>query len=87
MASIGLRSAKYNQIDYTTKKYKTLTSRQFFNFEVGDIVLVYSSWPIQRIVALCIVTQINLSSCDLYEEFWYSKTESIRFFLSLRASS
>ena len=25
MASIGLRSAKYNQIDYTTKKYKTLT--------------------------------------------------------------
>ena len=60
------------------KKYKTLTSRQFFNFEVGDIVLVYSSWPIQRIVALCIVTQINLSSCDLYEEFWYSKTESIR---------
>lgn len=25
MASIGLRNAKYNQIDYTTKKYKTLT--------------------------------------------------------------
>lgn len=25
MANIGLRSAKYNQIDYTTKKYKTLT--------------------------------------------------------------
>lgn len=26
MASIGLRYAKYNQIDYTTKKYKTLTN-------------------------------------------------------------
>lgn len=25
MASIGLRNAKYNQIDYSTKKYKTLT--------------------------------------------------------------
>ncbi len=25
MASIGLRTAKYNKIDYTTKKYKTLT--------------------------------------------------------------
>lgn len=25
MASIGLRNAKYNQIDYATKKYKTLT--------------------------------------------------------------
>lgn len=25
MASIGLRNAKYNQIDYTTKKYKALT--------------------------------------------------------------
>ena len=25
MASIGLRNAKYNQIDYTTKKYKDLT--------------------------------------------------------------
>lgn len=25
MASIGLRNAKYNQIDYTTKKYKILT--------------------------------------------------------------
>ena len=24
MASIGLRNAKYNQIDYATKKYKTL---------------------------------------------------------------
>ena len=26
MASIGLRNAKYNQIDYATKKYKTLTN-------------------------------------------------------------
>ena len=25
MANIGLRNAKYNKIDYTTKKYKTLT--------------------------------------------------------------
>ena len=25
MASIGLRNAKYNKIDYTTKKYETLT--------------------------------------------------------------
>ncbi|MGM9947062.1 hypothetical protein [Floccifex sp.] len=53
------------------KKYKKLTTRQFFNFEAGDIVLVYSSSPIQKIEALCIVNQVNLSSCDMYDEFWY----------------
>ena len=59
------------------KANKFIDTKQFNNYELGDIVLLYSSSPVKRIIAGAQVTKINLTSEEIINdrEFWYKDSD------------
>lgn len=73
-----LMSVNPNHFDHYAflKKHKCMYSRQVFHYEVGDTILLYSSSPAQRIMALCKVKEINLDHKALDDsQYWYSQED------------
>ncbi|MBO4379570.1 MAG: EVE domain-containing protein [Muribaculaceae bacterium] len=60
------------RLDDLLKVRNTVTWRHRNNFQVGDIVFMYTSSPIRRINYVMIVEQINVPSID-DSEFWGDK--------------